>query len=125
VSDVVLYERDGRIARVTLNRPERLNAIDETMPRALAAAVARAGADDEVHVIVLSGAGRAFCSGYDLERFAETPRPTLGSQVFYLLNRQLKPQINQKEAQFFARIKKNRVDPTNSSAANPGKFALR
>lgn len=51
--------------------------------------------------------------------------PTLGSQVFYLLNRQLKPQINQKEAQFFARIKKNRVDPTNSSAANPGRLALR
>lgn len=50
--------------------------------------------------------------------------PTLGSQVFYLLNRQLKPQINQKEAQFFARIKKNRVDPTNSSAANPGMLVL-
>jgi import inner membrane translocase subunit TIM23 len=46
--------------------------------------------------------------------------PSLGAQVFYLLNRQLKPQINQKEAQFFARIRKNRVDPTNSSASNPG-----
>lgn len=45
--------------------------------------------------------------------------PSLGNQVFYVLNRQFKTQIFQKEAQFFARIKKNRVDPANSSAANP------
>ena len=76
----VLYQRDGAIARITLNRPERLNAIDETMPPALRAAVEEAGGDDAVRVIVLSGAGRAFCSGYDLKRFADTPRPTLGSQ---------------------------------------------
>ena len=46
--------------------------------------------------------------------------PSIGSQVFYLANRRLKHQIAQKEAEFFHRIKKNRVDPTNSSAANPG-----
>jgi enoyl-CoA hydratase len=79
-SDVVMYERDGRIGRITLNRPEKLNAIDEEMPVALASAVAQANGDDDVRVIVLSGAGAAFCSGYDLERFAEEPRPTLGSQ---------------------------------------------
>jgi enoyl-CoA hydratase len=76
----VLYEEDGRIARLTLNRPEKLNAINETMPDELSAAVARANEDDEVHVIVLGGAGRAFCSGYDLEIFAERPRPCPGSQ---------------------------------------------
>lgn len=80
MDESVRYERDGRIGRITLNRPEKLNAIDETMPAALAAAVAEADADDAVRAIVLSGAGRAFCSGYDLERFAEEPRPTLGSQ---------------------------------------------
>jgi enoyl-CoA hydratase len=67
----VLYERDGRIARVTLNRPEVLNAIDDELPRELAAAVERADADDAVHVIVLSGAGRAFCAGYDLMHYAQ------------------------------------------------------
>src|SRR5262245_66266977 len=67
----VLYERDGRIARITLNRPEVLNAIDDDLPRELAAAVARADADEAVHVIVLSGAGRAFCAGYDLMHYAE------------------------------------------------------
>jgi enoyl-CoA hydratase len=67
----VLYERDGRIARVTLNRPEVLNAIDDDLPRELAAAVERADADEAVHVIVLAGAGRAFCAGYDLMHYAQ------------------------------------------------------
>ena len=71
----VRYERDGRIARVTLNRPHTLNAIDDRMPRDLVAAVAEANGDDAVHVIVLAGAGRAFCSGYDLAAYAETPGP--------------------------------------------------
>ena len=67
----VLYEADNRIARITLNRPDALNAIDDEMPGALAAAVARADADPEVHVMILSGAGRAFCAGYDLTYYAE------------------------------------------------------
>ncbi|MCD6673620.1 MAG: crotonase/enoyl-CoA hydratase family protein [Burkholderiaceae bacterium] len=60
-----------RIARITLNRPERLNAIDERMPGEIRRAVEAANDDDEVHVIVVSGAGRAFCAGYDLQAFAE------------------------------------------------------
>lgn len=67
----VLYEKDGRIARITLNRPDVLNAIDDDLPRELAEAVERANADAGVHVIVLSGAGRAFCAGYDLAYYAE------------------------------------------------------
>ena len=51
----VLYQRDGRIARITLNRPEVLNAIDDDLPQQLAAAVERADADEAVHVIVLAG----------------------------------------------------------------------
>ena len=76
----VLYAKDGRIARITLNRPEKLNAINDAMPRELREAVATANADDEVHVIVLAGAGRAFCAGYDLELYAERPRPIPYSQ---------------------------------------------
>lgn len=48
--------------------------------------------------------------------------PALGSQVFYALNRKYKKQMTIKETQFFARVKKNRVDPTNSSAGNPGRL---
>ncbi len=67
----VLYEKDGRIGRITLNRPEVLNAIDNDLPQELADSVARANADPEVHVILLSGAGKAFCAGYDLKIYAE------------------------------------------------------
>lgn len=67
----VLLEKDARIARITLNRPEVLNAIDDDLPGELAAAVAEADADKTIHVMVLSGAGKAFCAGYDLAHYAE------------------------------------------------------
>ncbi|MEO0936668.1 MAG: crotonase/enoyl-CoA hydratase family protein [Pseudomonadota bacterium] len=67
----VLYEKDGRIARIILNRPEVMNAIDDEVPVLLAEAVARADADPGVHVMILSGAGDAFCAGYDLTYYAE------------------------------------------------------
>ena len=67
----VLYEKDGRIARITLNRPEVMNAIDDDLPQLLSQAVSRADQDPEVHVMILSGAGKAFCAGYDLTYYAE------------------------------------------------------
>jgi enoyl-CoA hydratase len=65
------YERDGRIARVTLDRPERGNGITLEMPRELAVCVERANLDPEVHVIALAGNGSGFCGGYDLVASAE------------------------------------------------------
>lgn len=76
----VLFEKDGRIGRITLNRPEVMNAIDDDLPRELAAAVARADSDPSVHVMVLSGAGKAFCSGYDLAHYAEGNGPNKAVQ---------------------------------------------
>jgi enoyl-CoA hydratase len=76
----VLFERDGRVGRITLNRPEVLNAIDDDLPVELAAAVAEADADPQVHVMVLSGAGRAFCAGYDLAHYAESTGPNQVTQ---------------------------------------------
>ncbi|HKK37733.1 MAG TPA: crotonase/enoyl-CoA hydratase family protein [Paracoccaceae bacterium] len=69
--DKILYEADGRVARITLNRPEVMNAIDDEVPALLEAAVQRANDDADIRVIVLSGAGRAFCAGYDLAYYAE------------------------------------------------------
>lgn len=63
--------RNPRIARLLLNRPERLNAITDDTPRDIRAAVEWANADDQVHVIVVSGAGKGFCGGYDLADTAE------------------------------------------------------
>jgi enoyl-CoA hydratase len=65
------YERDGRVARITLDRPERGNGITLEMPRELAACVERANLDPEVHVLALAGNGSGFCGGYDLVEFAE------------------------------------------------------
>ena len=65
------YERDGRIARITLDRPERGNGITLGMPAELEACVERANLDPAVHVIALSGRGSGFCGGYDLVDSAE------------------------------------------------------
>ena len=64
--ETLLYETGGAIATITLNRPDRLNTIVPPLPEELEAAVHRAVADDAVKVIVLRGAGRAFCAGFDL-----------------------------------------------------------
>ncbi len=63
--ETMLYRVDGPIATITLNRPERLNTIVPPMPDEFADAVRLATADAEVKVIVLRGAGRSFCAGYD------------------------------------------------------------
>ncbi len=74
------YRTDGRIATITLNRPDRLNAIDQAMPGEISQAVAAAEADPHVHVMVVTGAGRAFCAGYDLKEYAEAPGTNPGVQ---------------------------------------------
>jgi enoyl-CoA hydratase len=61
------YTTRGAIAFITLNRPERLNAINGELTAGLREAVSRANREDGVRVIVLRGAGRAFCAGYDLQ----------------------------------------------------------
>lgn len=77
----LLYERTGRIARITLNRPARGNGITLDMPRELAASVERANLDPEVHVIALSGNGTGFCGGYDLVESAEGRRGAIDGVV--------------------------------------------
>ena len=66
MSGTVLYERSGRVATVTLNRPEKRNAITAELQGDLLAALDEAAADTGVHVAVLVGAGRSFCAGYDI-----------------------------------------------------------
>ena len=63
-----------RVARLLLNRPERLNAINGDMPREIRAAVEWAQDNDDIHVIVVEGAGKGFCGGYDLQGSAEQVR---------------------------------------------------
>ena len=67
----VLYEKKGRVAYIILNRPDRLNAINDEMPPEIERAVQRADSDPNVHVMIVEGAGKAFCSGYDLSEYGE------------------------------------------------------
>ena len=86
----LVYEKADHIATITLNRPERLNAISFEMLRLLTQRLAEADADDAVRVIILTGAGRGFCSGLDLKDAAEgkgiggagTLSPSGGAQHF-------------------------------------------
>lgn len=77
----VLYEVTERVARLTLNRPERGNGITRTLLNELEAAVEQADLDPRVHVIALAGAGKGFCGGYDLVESAEglSERPRGGA----------------------------------------------
>jgi enoyl-CoA hydratase len=82
VGDTVRYDLDGAVATLTLNRPERLNAIVPALVEDLEAALDRAEADDAVRVVRLRGAGRAFCAGYDIEWGAEAMEAAEGGRTW-------------------------------------------
>src|SRR3954463_202217 len=68
----IRYELDDNVLTLTMNRPDRLNAWTPTMLRELLDAFDRADADDEVRVVIVTGAGRGFCAGADLEAGGDT-----------------------------------------------------
>jgi enoyl-CoA hydratase len=72
MSTSVLLETDGAVATLTLNRPERLNTITQQVAQDVGARLQEAQRDENVRVIRLKGAGRAFCAGYDIDWGAES-----------------------------------------------------
>ena len=66
MSDLVTYEADGPLATITLNRPDKLNALNTEAVLELDRLIGVAGADDSIKVVLLAGTGRAFCAGYDI-----------------------------------------------------------
>ena len=78
-TDEVLYAVDAGVATLTLNRPERMNTISGPMLDRLAELLLQADGDPEVHVVVLTGTGRAFCAGLDLN--AATKGEGIGSST--------------------------------------------
>lgn len=81
----ILYAKDGHIATVTLNRPEKLNAYSERMVHEILGALADARDDDNVRVVVLTGAGRGFCSGGDISTDFQYPARYRGHRLESLL----------------------------------------
>jgi len=83
--DDVLYRADGDIAWVTLNRPVVLNAVNWSIRRRLMWALRQAEADDEVRVVILTGAGRAFCAGGDIQPTPpDDDEPTPGGMEIFM-----------------------------------------
>jgi enoyl-CoA hydratase/carnithine racemase len=77
----IIFTVDGPIARITLNRPETLNAYNTSMRDELTEALAAVHDDSDLHVLVLDGAGRAFCAGADLTEFGTSPSPTAAREL--------------------------------------------
>jgi len=76
--DPVITRQDDAVCWITLNRPERMNAVTPALYDALGEAVIRAGEDPRVRAVVLTGAGRAFCAGRDLKASPASPAATAG-----------------------------------------------
>jgi 2-(1,2-epoxy-1,2-dihydrophenyl)acetyl-CoA isomerase len=83
--DQILYDKAGRVATVTLNRPEKLNAYSEVMVHEILAALADARDDDETRAVILTGAGRGFCSGGDVSRDFQYPARYRGHRLESML----------------------------------------
>ncbi|HXY94779.1 MAG TPA: enoyl-CoA hydratase-related protein [Acidimicrobiia bacterium] len=79
MTEDVLYEHDGFVATITMNRPERLNAITTEMLDGLSESLRRGDADRDVRAIILTGAGRGFCSGLDLQAVSAGTPGALGT----------------------------------------------
>ncbi|MCZ6544621.1 MAG: enoyl-CoA hydratase/isomerase family protein [Chloroflexi bacterium] len=77
----LLYEVDGHVGIITLNRPDRLNAISRAMLEALSAQLVACQKDREIRVVILTGSGRGFCSGLDLQEQGERLRQEGESDV--------------------------------------------
>ena len=82
MSDAVLIERHGAMLVITLNRPERRNAVDYAMSQAIAAALDLLDTDAQLRVGIITGAGGSFCSGMDLKAFVAGSRPEVAGRGF-------------------------------------------
>jgi enoyl-CoA hydratase/carnithine racemase len=79
----LLYTVDGPLATITLNRPERMNALTKVLEAELRTAIEQAGRDAAVRAIVLTGAGRAFCAGMDMEELEVLPPYDMNRRADY------------------------------------------
>jgi methylglutaconyl-CoA hydratase len=77
----VLYQLDGAIARITLNRPEKKNALNDALVTGLENALRNANDDDAIRVVVITGAGADFCSGADLESLRKISQASVADNV--------------------------------------------
>ena len=84
MSEILLRENDGAVATLTLNRPENLNALSEELMTALQAELDRIATEPATKVVILKGAGRAFCAGHDLRQMQDRRQAPDGGRAYYM-----------------------------------------
>lgn len=110
----LLVERDGHVLIITLNRPDRMNAISGPMLGALSSELQKANTDPDVRVVVLTGAGRGFCAGLDLKDQAAGNGVAAGSRGYRLFDLHNSPPI------VINRMDKPMICALNGAAAGYG-----
>lgn len=114
------YELDGRIAVITLNRPERMNALTKVLEAELRSAMAQADADSEVRAVILTGAGKAFCAGMDMDELEILPPDDIRQQEWmrpFDMNRRADYQTRYS---YFPAVGKPVIAAINGAAAGLG-----
>lgn len=114
VAPLVLEERDGAVLTIRMNRPERLNALNVGLGCALAEALERAGRDESVRAVVLTGTGRGFCAGGDLEVLRDARARNAGHELESLVR------AGKQIAMAIATMQKPVVGAVNGPAAGGG-----
>lgn len=116
----LLYTVEGPVATVTLNRPDRMNALTRTLEAELRSAIEQAGRDPVVRAIVLTGAGRAFCAGMDMEALEVLPPEDIRAEEWmrpYDMNRRADYQARYS---YFPATPKPVISAINGAAAGLG-----
>jgi enoyl-CoA hydratase/carnithine racemase len=81
--ETIVYDKKDHVARITLNRPEALNSLNRTMVTELGKALDDSDTDQEIRVVIITGAGKAFCSGADLKFAAEELTTSQAEEEFF------------------------------------------
>jgi len=116
----LIYASEGPVATLTLNRPERMNALTKVLEAELRSAIEQAGRDPAIRAIVLTGAGRAFCAGMDMEELEALPPEDIRAEQWmrpYDMNR--RPDY-QTRYSYFPAAPKPIVSAINGAAAGLG-----
>jgi 2-(1,2-epoxy-1,2-dihydrophenyl)acetyl-CoA isomerase len=113
----IFYVKDNRVATITLNRPEKLNAYSETMVHEILAALADARDDDEIRAVILTGAGRGFCSGGDIGHDFQYPGRYRGHRLESML--EMRENMDQLVT-FLQRFDKPTIAAVNGAAVAGG-----